>query len=94
MRVSLTLVAALEPAQACAGFRSLSHAASCGRKAMVQANHSGGRIFGRTVSATACKRHRISQGRTQKAKTREAEGYAGFMLLFVVGAKGFEPSTL
>ncbi|SFU23174.1 hypothetical protein SAMN05192563_102050 [Paraburkholderia aspalathi] len=30
----------------------------------------------------------------QKAKTREAEGYAGFVLLFVVGAKGFEPSTL
>ncbi|MFC6309259.1 hypothetical protein, partial [Paraburkholderia dipogonis] len=29
-----------------------------------------------------------------KAKTREAGGYAGFVLLFVVGAKGFEPSTL
>jgi hypothetical protein len=29
-----------------------------------------------------------------KAKTREAEGDAGFILLFVVGAKGFEPSTL
>ncbi len=33
-------------------------------------------------------------GASQKAKTREAGGYAGFVLLFVVGAKGFEPSTL
>jgi hypothetical protein len=30
----------------------------------------------------------------KKAKTREAGGRAGFVLLFVVGAKGFEPSTL
>jgi hypothetical protein len=36
----------------------------------------------------------------QKAKTREAEGYAGSVMRlmldanFVVGAKGFEPSTL
>jgi hypothetical protein len=31
---------------------------------------------------------------SQKAKTREAGSFAGFILLFVVGAKGFEPSTL
>ncbi|SIT44845.1 hypothetical protein BN2475_490073 [Paraburkholderia ribeironis] len=34
------------------------------------------------------------QSASPKAKTREAGGYAGFILHFVVGAKGFEPSTL
>jgi hypothetical protein len=39
-------------------------------------------------------RAKTAKNAGKKAKTREAGGFAGFVLLFVVGAKGFEPSTL
>src|ERR1700761_6014652 len=66
MGVSLTLVAALEPDQACARFQSLSHAGSPGRKAMAQADR---------ISVPVYRKHGPESPKSKNPRSRRLRGF-------------------